>query len=763
MPIRNSSALSWKPRSLSDSLDGTTAPDGAMQSLVNLIPDDSTDRVFSCRPAAIEHITFEDFSAPGFISGYAQIGDIAYGMIASSRFAGHDEPFAYNVRTGALLTVSGMTSANTPLSPPSTGDWTPPKLSQVGSRVIVTHPGFTLSDLVRFGWFDVSGLMIAVEGNTISGNRYIYGNPDLFGVQPGNTVTGTGIPANTVVANTHPYYIGLDFVGDTHSSTLIDGIADTTDLFPNLQIAGSGIPPGTRIIARTAVSITISQATTSTVANLVIQVVGNRIMGSFDTLASTHSNTTVDAFNIVGASGEPLGLAVGQGVSGEGILPGTTVVSVGPGNTITISVAATSTVTSMHLTVEGATIVLSANATATNNSLGFTIAGGTRTAPLWGAGNTDNFPLPSVPVGVARFNDRAWFACGLDGILFSDPNVSCRISNAFGLQVLTTNDGLAVTAIAPLMLSSPLVTTGIVGAIVAFEGQTKMQQITGDIALGTLSMNAMNVATGTLAPNSICQSEYGLFFISPHGLRLINLEAKVSAPIGDHGLGVAVPFIDAAVPSRIAASANADSLRVSVGEVEYWYNLTRQAWSGPHNFPASLIQPWDASFIMAPLGILRSLWLSDVTQSAASVYVENGVQMMFEMETVLLPDSGGMAMNAMVEANLACSMPPTERIAVRVFDEDGTILDTIQVGPSMIGITPRLRQRPMYWTEPVVFKQASIRMYGFSNADTRIGDLYMRWEVLGYSITAPFVNYLYDDSTPPRLLTDDHGEPLVSG
>ena len=56
-------------------------------------------------------------------------GNIVFGMIASARNTGHDEPFAYNLITQAFITVSGITSGNTPISPATTGDWTPPTTS----------------------------------------------------------------------------------------------------------------------------------------------------------------------------------------------------------------------------------------------------------------------------------------------------------------------------------------------------------------------------------------------------------------------------------------------------------------------------------------------------------------------------------------------------------------------------------------------------------------------------------------------------------
>lgn len=55
------------------------------------------------------------------------------------------------------------------------------------------------------------------------------------------------------------------FNGDTHTNTVIDGIADTTGLYPGQLITGTGIQAGTRIATITsATAITVTLATTGT-------------------------------------------------------------------------------------------------------------------------------------------------------------------------------------------------------------------------------------------------------------------------------------------------------------------------------------------------------------------------------------------------------------------------------------------------------------------------------------------------------------------
>lgn len=152
MPIRNSYPVRIVPTTLSDAIDGTNAPAGAMTALTNLVPDPATRGIFVPRPAAVEEIDFVagGFLTPGEVTGLLVVGNRVAGMIPTARFAGHDEPFAYDLEAGAFVTVLGVTSANTPLSPPATGDWTPPVLAQVASRIIVTHPGFA-GGAIKFG------------------------------------------------------------------------------------------------------------------------------------------------------------------------------------------------------------------------------------------------------------------------------------------------------------------------------------------------------------------------------------------------------------------------------------------------------------------------------------------------------------------------------------------------------------------------------------------------------------------------------------
>ena len=388
------------------------------------------------------------------------------------------------------------------------------------------------------------------------------------------------------------------------------------------------------------------------------------------------------------------------------------------------------------VTFFGAIIDLSQNAGGSADQIQFSFPNGYAAEPLWGAGNTNVNPLPSPPVSVAQMAGSAFYAVGT-AVVISDPLLPVQVTNAN--QVLTFQNGLPVTALGPLPLNSLL--GGIVQAIIAFQGVTTMQQITGSPATANLAVNQMNVPTGTLAPLSIVPMMAGLAFVSPEGLRIIDFLARVGDPVGDAGKGVAIPFVYALHPSRICAAATADVLRISVQNntpaalmlappptappfQEYWFDLTRKVWSGPHTFPASLIQAWRNTFVMTPIGVLGSVWQSDPKPMAGSLFVENGVPMPFAWTTVLLPDNELMAENFMVETMLAFAMAPTQEITITAVNDLGLTLGTVilAANPSLFGQAVAgqaqfgggniLAQYPIPWADGLHFKQMRLQAVG---------------------------------------------------
>lgn len=504
-----------------------------MASLQNLIFDPSTENVLQCRPASIELLA-NRFPNPilsfGFVSVFKIVGDVLYGLANSRLNPGHDQPFAFNLLTGTSILVTGVTGANTPLSPATSGAWTPPTMDVIGTKLIVTHPGFTLPN--AFGWFDIS---------------------------------------------------------------------------------------------------------------------------------------------------VPL-------------------------------------------------------------------------APTWNAGNTATTPLAAPATAVVQFNGRAYYLVNppgaqpglyasdvLDPLTMTDPTF-----------ILTFGDNELLTALAGLPLNNQL--GGIIQSAIVFKGASIMYQVTGDpaanTAAGPWTKNALNVATGTLAPRSVAPSPLGLMFMSPQGLRTIGFTAQVSPPLGANGKGISTPFIGAPTPSRMAVAANASILRASVTDAngqqrEFWYDMTRSTWTGPHTFPATMIAPYKNTFILAPLALPNSIWQSDWLQDADSTFNEAGSPLTWAWQPSMLTDVRDMQEHEQHETVVLLSTA-TGAQAVAA-NENGNVIASASVAPTLAGNWSDARwQGSMYfkqvfalpptrlaWDQTIVFGRLTLQITGVSDSMTRIGALTMRYEQLG--------------------------------
>lgn len=640
-----------------------------MQSLANLIPDNTTNNVWVPRPASISKTDFlvtltGDTHTTDILDGLASTDDLFIGMTVT----GPDIP---DTPATTIIAIPGGTSV------------------QLSAAADDSHAGGTYV-------FDGYGFMSAllVVGNT------------AYGMIASELNAGKDQP----------------WVYDLAASAFIaiDGItADNVPTSP--ATSGAWVPP----IARQ---------------------VGSRIIfchPGFTNPAYKFGWLDISGFSLAQTGDTHTSTLVDNLASTVGIQPGMLVVdSAGdiPADTTVVSTTAT-------------TITLSAAATGSTAGDTITVTGGTPSAPLWGAGDTNLNNLPSAPVCVQQFNGRAYFGLGPNGVGLSDALLPCQITD--GTQFLTTNDGLDVTMIGPLMLQNALV-GGIVQALIVFQGVNKMQQITGDPATSNLSMNAMPVATGTDAPLTVVPSELGLAFVSPHGLRIVTGLGTVTPVIGDAGSGVSVPFIFSSTPSRMCAAAGDDVIRITTingaeedtPTEEYFWDVGRKVWSGPHSFGASLIQPWGKNFLLSAAGIDAHLWSSAADADNTATYVENGVQLTWTFWPSLFPDNQGMAANSVVEMAVMMGLPSGQNIVCVALDEAGNIIDQTNIAGPSIGTTTwgsftwgaalwggalsPMRQVQIPWTRPLVFKQMSTKLVGSSIFGTRMGNLYGRYEILGY-------------------------------
>lgn len=418
----------------------------------------------------------------------------------------------------------------------------------------------------------------------------------------------------------------------------------------------------------------------------------SQVMGWFDMtgLASvgitgnTNSTTTVSgfSFNVLQA-----GWAVGMRISDSAndIATGTTI---------------------QAIAANGLSLTLSSAASGSNTGTTFVVQGGTFAQPLYCAGNMNQNPLPAVPVAVANFNGRAYYAVAAT-LQFSDAGNAVQDSNNPNVQVINFQNGIAVTALAGTPFNNVL--GGITQALLAFQGASNIQQITGDPTTSNLAAQLLAGGTGTLAPNTLSfVPNNGMAFVSPDGLRFVSLTGIVTPALGTQGDGISLAFINALYPSRMAAAWNDDTLRIavptaptpgmiwgqatwgkatwgsgSVGSQEYWFHTKLNVWSGTHSFQTSLISAANATggFIISSAAVGAALWSSNAVPTAQDGYFENGLALQCNAVTALLPDNQLMAMNSLNGQSCAIGFASSIGMTVTVefMRENGQVLDNVLV------------------------------------------------------------------------------------
>lgn len=617
---------------------------------------------------------------------------------------------------------------------------------------LTVFPGFTSPGVVSVG-FEVNSRvygMLASGSPAGKDTPFVYdlvGNAFIAvsGITSANTpttqaTTGAWTPPDMDMVGqriivTHP---GFNFAGGyafgyfdissftetttgdiTSGSPTVKGAPVVTGLSPGYTITGTGIPANTTILNYANFNLT--------------------------TTGDTNSSTSVT--NVANTTG----LAVGQSVVGIGIPIGAVITNIS-GATVTISAAATATAVGISLFFTGTTITMSANASVTTNGVTLTIAGGTSAAPLWAAGNTSGATqLASIAHCIRQFNNRAYFAAS-NNLIFTD-TLSLNISNANGVQVLTIGDGTTIQALEglPEYTSS----TGVLQALLVFK-KYYIGQVNGDAATSDLALNALSDTVGTDAPRSVCATPSGVVFKAPDGLRLVNLIGEVSEPDPD----LALPFIYAQVPSRIAACYNANIYRICVQNTnvigspyqDYHYNFKYKSWTGPHSFKYDMALAYNSNFILFTNALPATMWESFSAQGVGGLgttFVENGVRLTWQYATVPITDTGNMYTNAAVRTTLDLSMPATGDVYIfQALDENSGVLAIANIqaplsqavwnafnwgdgtlwGAQQFGLQPF----SIPWTQPLIFNKLVFQASGNSALGFRVGALYNGYEKLGY-------------------------------
>lgn len=356
--------------------------------------------------------------------------------------------------------------------------------------------------------------------------------------------------------------------------------------------------------------------------------------------------------------------------------------------------------------------------------------------------------LGAIPSWVCQFNQRAYY-----GVNASQPSMvasdvlNAGVSTNAG-QALTFGDDIQLTAAFPLGLSNQL--GGIIQSLMIFKGVTNIYQVTGDYALTTWAVNTLNVRTGTFFPRSICATPLGIAFIAPDGLRIIDQNGVVNDPIGVAGKGVNAPFLPPLTivgttnHMFIAAGCDTTNIRVCVfnddnaglKSSEYWYNIPRKAWSGPHS-PSNSVEYnlYNGLFLLSyayntNLPHVAMLY-SETNPSYATVYNELGAPMNWAMVSVPLEDNGAMAQSELSEMQLVAAGSNLTVTTELIDPSSGSVFNSASVAINTPGLYPYRVDFPAQ----SVFNRAQVSYSGASAAGIKLGDTWMRVKTLSYITT----------------------------
>lgn len=377
----------------------------------------------------------------------------------------------------------------------------------------------------------------------------------------------------------------------------------------------------------------------------------------------------------------------------------------------------------------------------------------TPTAPVWHAGDLGGNALPAgAPVAVENFNGRAWFLCNpanaQPSAIFSDVLNATQRTN--GNQAITLDDYSPLTALQGLQLQNQL--GGVIQSLIIFKGTQGIYQITGDYSSTSspLTKNLLQSNMGTRAPNAVMNVPDGLLFLNHDGFRLIDFYGKIGPPIGANGDGICASFMYATPQSRVVAATNAHMFRATsitpAGVIsEWWYDMTRQIWTGPHTTAPSFVLPYKDTFIILNQnGNVSTFYLAPfkpVIGTPQPSYLEYGNVLQWTYRTPNLPNPQHMNAYQVNEAYILAGNFGV--INVQVFDEFNTPLLNINAAiqatqPQSYTIPFPMRPLlvPLYdfqGTQGIcIGSRLSFQFGGISSNFFEIADLWIRLQNTGY-------------------------------
>jgi hypothetical protein len=394
-------------------------------------------------------------------------------------------------------------------------------------------------------------------------------------------------------------------------------------------------------------------------------------------------------------------------------------------------------------------------------------------APAWSVANTVTNLLPHVPIAVANFNNRAYFAVQnqlwYTDVLTNPPT----ITNA--TQFLVMGDTQYITALAGLPMQTT--SSGVLQSLTVYKA-TQIWQITGDTAFSNLAQNYVSLNVGTAAPRSVVQSPFGQYFVStggPYFIDLLGTLRPLTHSVQDLEPDIQQPFINATVPSRFAAAYNSTIYRVCgptiVGNIpatsDYWFDEHKRRWNGPHSFAYDCASAVAGFFVLSSAGNPGVLIKSPPTQTLNLIATDLGSAIPISLLTSTFPKIGDMARKQVTESQIELATSNETEYTITAQDETSNTLDQTVIGTTSVGepwgyfywgmgtlwtadnhwdggslwdggalwdagVQSVPRTYPVTWTVPFVFEKMALQIDALADEQVVIGTAYVRYQQTGY-------------------------------
>lgn len=394
-------------------------------------------------------------------------------------------------------------------------------------------------------------------------------------------------------------------------------------------------------------------------------------------------------------------------------------------------------------------------------------------APAWSVANTVTNLLPAVPLAVANFNNRAYFAVAnklyYTDVLTNPPT----ITNA--TQFLTISDQSNITALVGLPMQTT--SSGVLQSLTVYKA-TQIWQVTGDTAFSNLAQNYVSLTVGTSAPRTVVQSPFGQYFVSTGGpyfidmlgaLRALTYSSQVLEP------DIQAPFVNAQTPSRWAAAYNSTIYRVCgrtvVGSVastnDYWFDEHRRRWNGPHTFTYDCASAVGGFFVLSSADNPGILIKSLPTQTQNLSLSDLGAAISTLLLSSTFPKTGDMFTKQVAESQIELAATADTEYLVTAQDEVGNTLEQATIGVTPVGepwgyfywgmgtywtadnhwdggslwdgggiwdagVPTIPRTYPVPWTTPFVFEKMAIQVEALAYGQATIGTFFARYQQTGY-------------------------------